>query len=33
MPRMSKATIDAVVDMVNEDMVGDSEEEDELDDS
>ncbi|KAG1751973.1 hypothetical protein EDD22DRAFT_914844 [Suillus occidentalis] len=33
MPRMSKATIDAVVDMVNEDMMGDSEEEDELDDS
>jgi hypothetical protein len=33
MPRMSKATIDAVVDMVNEDLMGGSEEEDELDDS
>lgn len=33
MPRMSKAAIDAVVDMVNVDMMGGSEEEDELDDS
>ncbi|OAX34704.1 hypothetical protein K503DRAFT_747018 [Rhizopogon vinicolor AM-OR11-026] len=33
MPRMSKAAIDVVVDMVNEDMMGGSEEEDELDDS
>ncbi|KAG2125726.1 hypothetical protein DEU56DRAFT_903614 [Suillus clintonianus] len=33
MPRMSKATINAVVDMVNEDLMGGSEEEDELDDS
>jgi hypothetical protein len=33
MPRMSKAAIDAVVDMMNEDTMGGSEEEDELDDS
>lgn len=33
MPRMSKATINAVVDMVNDDLMGGSEEEDELDDS
>ncbi|KAG1750417.1 uncharacterized protein EDB91DRAFT_1344093 [Suillus paluster] len=33
MPRMSKAAIDVVVDMVNEDLIGGSEEEDELDDS
>lgn len=33
MPRMSKAAINAVVDMVNEDMMAGSEEEDELDDS
>lgn len=33
MPKMSKATINAVVDMVNEDLMGGSEEEDELDDS
>ncbi|KAG1816795.1 uncharacterized protein BJ212DRAFT_1480648 [Suillus subaureus] len=33
MPRMSKATINAVIDMVNEDLVEGSEEEDELDDS
>ncbi|KAG1767370.1 hypothetical protein EV702DRAFT_1147171 [Suillus placidus] len=33
MPRMSKATINAVVDMVNEDLMGGSDEEDELDDS
>ncbi|KAG1853200.1 hypothetical protein DFJ58DRAFT_789985 [Suillus subalutaceus] len=33
MPRMSKATINTVVDMVNEDWIEGSEEEDELDDS
>ncbi|KAG2133814.1 uncharacterized protein EDB93DRAFT_1212319 [Suillus bovinus] len=33
MPKMSRATINAVVDMVNEDMMEGSEEEDELDDS